>query len=234
MNRSIFNGRKGKTDFAGTAVASQGRAMEADTISKNGLSMKNHYNRRIFAVNILLLLFVVFAVPMCGCDCNSKDCDYDCDSDCDFYNPNATVNEQQSIRESLETLKNTLEYIKTNFPGMDTSDIEAQIESLENLLNEQNQNNPDCIPFYSVVIVRWDSNTLTVINNPDNNGGYDFSSATYQWYYNGKKLRNSTGQSLLRNPDGGMLEAGHYHVEIRFSGGLLITCMEYCEFENSY
>ena len=92
---------------------------------------------------------------------------------------------------------------------------------------------PECIPFYSVVIVRWDSNTLTVISNPDNNGGYDFTNAQYQWYYNGRRLRNSTGQSLLRNPDGGMLEAGHYHVEIIYRGGFLVTCMEYCAFENS-
>jgi len=88
----------------------------------------------------------------------------------------------------------------------------------------------DCIPFYDLVIVRWHSNTLTVINNPANNGGYDFSNAQYQWYRNGTVIRNSNRQSLTSNSDGGSLEAGNYYVEISFSGGILRTCTEFVAF----
>ena len=199
------------------AVANQSGTPEADTGLKNWRNLKNHTGRRIFVINIFLLLFILLAVPMCcdfdcgcDCDCNSicdceneenNDCECDCDCDCDI--------------DCKLKFKRKRKQVRVN--NNDTPHVDA----------------PECIPFYSVVIVRWDSNTLTVINNPANNGGYDFSNAQYQWYHNGKKLRNSTGQSLLSNPDGGMLEAGHYHVEIRFGGGVLVTCMEYCAFGNS-
>jgi hypothetical protein len=54
--------------------------------------------------------------------------------------------------------------------------------------------------FDEVVIMRW-NNTLTVINNPDNNGGFHFTS--FVWYGNGRMITDNqsfsagnTGQSL--------------------------------------
>lgn len=176
--------------------------------------------------NFLKFLLFFLVLPMCT---YTIECDYDGDYDDDEHNHNVNGTDQQSIIDSIEALKAILENMRNNYPEMDTSEIEKQIENLEKLLEKEEA----CIPFYSIVIVRWDSNTLTVINNPANNGGYDFSDAQYQWYHNGKRLRNATGQSLLTNPDGGMLEAGHYHVEIRYRGGFLITCTEYCAFNNS-
>jgi len=153
------------------------------------------------------------------CDC---DCDFDCDPDEEIAAP-----DQESIRESLEKLYAILAQIRADFPDADTSELEEQIKDLESQLN---QDAPACVDFYSVVVVRWDSNTITVINNPANNGGFDFTGAQYQWYLNGRKIRGATGQSLTNNPDGGKLESGFYRVEISFSGGFLSACSEYVPF----
>ncbi len=53
------------------------------------------------------------------------------------------------------------------------------------------------LPFEQIVQQRW-NNTLTVINNPENNGGFSFTS--YKWYRNGEEI--GTGQSWSAGADG--------------------------------
>ena len=183
----------------------------------------------------ITLFFVMLFVPMCNCDC---DCDYDGDYD-DRDIPTETNVEANISDDGYWVINGTKTDIEADGSSGDIPKIEISddgywvVNGVKSNTEATAQDPSDCISFYSVVIVRWDSNTLTVINNPDNNGWYDFSDAQYQWFYNGRRLRNSNGQSLLRNPDGGMLEAGHYHVEIIHRGGFLVTCMEYCAFDNS-
>ena len=78
----------------------------------------------------------------------------------------------------------------------------------------------------TLVDQRWDD-VVVVNNNPDNNGGYRFS--TYQWYKNGEPINGATGQYYQ---EVGGLE-GFYSVEldgIRVSDGAhvhFITCEKY-------
>ena len=78
----------------------------------------------------------------------------------------------------------------------------------------------------TLVDQRWDD-VVVVNNNPDNNGGYKFS--TYQWYKNGEPINGATGQYYQ---EVGGLE-GFYSVEldgIRVSDGAhvhFITCEKY-------
>jgi hypothetical protein len=69
--------------------------------------------------------------------------------------------------------------------------------------------------------VRW-NNTLTVINNPANNGGYAFTS--YRWFRNGQEI--STGQSWSAGANGESLSpADMYYVEVTGDfEGTLRTC----------
>jgi hypothetical protein len=79
-----------------------------------------------------------------------------------------------------------------------------------------------CIPFNQVVIMRW-NNTLTVVNNPANNGGYTFTS--YKWYRNGQEI--STEQSWSAGAHGEKLNpADVFHVELTAEGitGILRSC----------
>ncbi|MCL2767050.1 MAG: T9SS type A sorting domain-containing protein, partial [Peptococcaceae bacterium] len=56
------------------------------------------------------------------------------------------------------------------------------------------------VPFFQIVIMRW-NNTLTVINNPANNGGFTFVS--YQWYRNGQM--EGTDQSWSAGSQGELI-----------------------------
>jgi hypothetical protein len=53
-----------------------------------------------------------------------------------------------------------------------------------------------CLPFDQIVKMRW-NNTLTVINNPANNGGYRFTS--YKWYRNNEKISEQQSWSVNDN-----------------------------------
>jgi hypothetical protein len=76
------------------------------------------------------------------------------------------------------------------------------------------------LPFDQIVQMRW-NNTLTVINNPANNGGYTFVS--YKWFRNGQQI--GTGQSLSAGTNGEPLPAGEYYVEATTASGAIIrTC----------
>lgn len=76
--------------------------------------------------------------------------------------------------------------------------------------------------FNSVVITRW-NNTLVVMNNPEYNGGYRFTS--YRWFRNGQEI--GAKQSYSAGKDGEQLVAtDKYYVELT-SGqfeGTLRTC----------
>ncbi len=70
------------------------------------------------------------------------------------------------------------------------------------------------IPFSQAVKMRW-NNTLTVINNPAENGGYIFTS--YKWFRNGQQI--STEQSWSAGADGTKLNpADLFYVELTTSG----------------
>lgn len=76
--------------------------------------------------------------------------------------------------------------------------------------------------FNSVVLTRW-NNTLVVINNPENNGGYRFTS--YKWFRNGQEI--GTGQSYSAGKEGEQLNAtDQYYVELTSNQfeGTLRTC----------
>jgi hypothetical protein len=78
-------------------------------------------------------------------------------------------------------------------------------------------------PFEQVVVTRWD-NTMTVINNPDNNGGFHFN--TYRWYANGQ-LRSGQ-QSISEGPSGHRLNPNtSYYVMLTADEyeGELPTCI---------
>jgi hypothetical protein len=69
-------------------------------------------------------------------------------------------------------------------------------------------------PFDQIVQMRW-NNTLTVINNPANNGGYYFTS--YKWYRNGQEI--GTDQSWSAGKDGEKLNpADVYSVAVTARG----------------
>lgn len=77
-------------------------------------------------------------------------------------------------------------------------------------------------PFDQMVKTRW-NNTFTVINNPDNNGGYSFTS--YKWYRNGQEI--STEQSWSAGANGELLNTtDRYYVELTAHNfaGVLRTC----------
>jgi len=78
--------------------------------------------------------------------------------------------------------------------------------------------------FHDIVKMRW-NNTLTVINNKANNGGYTFRS--YKWFRNGQEI--GTGQSYSAGKDGEQLSTTDtYYVEVTADevNGTLRTCEE--------
>ena len=77
------------------------------------------------------------------------------------------------------------------------------------------------IPFEQLVIVRW-NNTMSVINNPANNGGYKFTS--YRWFRDGEEFW--TGQWYSEDVKGKTPGVAHeYQVEATtVDGEVLSTC----------
>ena len=79
--------------------------------------------------------------------------------------------------------------------------------------------------FDAIVITRW-NNTMTVINNPENNGGYRFTS--FKWFRNGEEL--ATGQSYSAGSKGEtLLGTDRYFVEVTSNNfdGTLRSCEGY-------
>jgi hypothetical protein len=70
------------------------------------------------------------------------------------------------------------------------------------------------IPFDQVVKMRW-NNTLTVINNPANNGGFTFTS--FKWFRNGQDI--SIDQSWSASPNGDWINPDdEFYVELTAEG----------------
>jgi hypothetical protein len=77
-------------------------------------------------------------------------------------------------------------------------------------------------PFEQIVKMRW-NNTLTVINNPDNNGGFRFTS--YKWYRNGQPV--ATDQSWSAGANGQPINPNDvFYVEVTAVGinGTIRSC----------
>lgn len=70
-------------------------------------------------------------------------------------------------------------------------------------------------PFDNILITRWDD-VLSVINNPQNNGGYSF--VNYQWYKNDVLLPGET-QGYIRET-GGLSTSSSYHVALTTTTGI--------------
>ena len=77
------------------------------------------------------------------------------------------------------------------------------------------------VPFEQLVVMRW-NNTLSVINNPANNGGYNFTS--YRWFRDGQEF--SANQWFSESHKGSALNPAHeYQVEATTADGkVLRTC----------
>jgi hypothetical protein len=87
------------------------------------------------------------------------------------------------------------------------------------------------IPFNQLVVLRWD-NTLTVINNPKNNGGFTFNE--YAWFRNGEKTKS--GQSWEFNTSSSPFNPSDlYYVEVVSNelDGVLRSCESYVELRNT-
>lgn len=72
----------------------------------------------------------------------------------------------------------------------------------------------------NIILKRWDD-VLVVINNPDNNGGLQFSS--YKWYINGEKT-NCTEQHIYL-PEG-VSTTDRYSVELTTTDGMTLKSCE--------
>jgi len=82
-----------------------------------------------------------------------------------------------------------------------------------------------CIPFNEIAVALWGNNTLTVINNRDNNiVGTDFLKFT--WFRDGQDGQEIVGdkQSLSEYENGASLQPGKYHVEMENSYTKLTSC----------
>ena len=82
-----------------------------------------------------------------------------------------------------------------------------------------------CIPFNEIAVALWGNNTLTVINNRDNNVmGTRFSN--FIWFFdNGQEIKEiGRGQSLSASENYESFQPGKYHVEMESFDGKLISC----------
>ena len=74
----------------------------------------------------------------------------------------------------------------------------------------------------SVIVQRW--NDVLALQNQDNNGGYDFTSATFQWYADGAPV-DGQSHSIYYSPNATLSIDALYTVEITTPDGVSIfTC----------
>ena len=80
------------------------------------------------------------------------------------------------------------------------------------------------IPFWKIVVMRW-NNTLSIINNPANNGGFTF--VTFRWFRDGQQF--NTDQWWSAGADGEPINTEYeYYVEVVTTDGMMIrTCPAY-------
>ncbi len=87
------------------------------------------------------------------------------------------------------------------------------------------------IPFEEIVRMRW-NNTLTVINNPANNGGFEFD--TYKWFING--VESGTNQSWSAGRNGEHINTSDvFRLELTAKGvhGILNSCESRITLQNT-
>jgi len=77
------------------------------------------------------------------------------------------------------------------------------------------------IPFDNIVKKRW-NNTFTVINNPANNGGYEFKS--YQWFRNGHAVGNNQFFSEGSNGEALIPEDVFYVIVVTINDDTIKSC----------
>lgn len=142
--------------------------------------------------------------------------------DCDATSLNIEVTAEDEfakvVIDNVERSNLTLDVTKPNFYTVNYSVISHDGSQIDNhkLTIEKR------FDFNSVVITRW-NNTLIVLNNPENNGGYRFTS--YKWFRNGEAI--GSGQSFSAGKDGEQLNAtDKYYVELTSDqfAGTLRTC----------
>lgn len=90
---------------------------------------------------------------------------------------NATVNAEKTF--SVVINRPMLKVIEIIITSQDRQVVKTYVLTIEKRFR-----------FDDIVKTRW-NNTMTVINNPENNGGYHFTS--YKWFRNGQEI--ATGQS---------------------------------------
>ena len=80
------------------------------------------------------------------------------------------------------------------------------------------------IPFWNLVVMRW-NNTMSIINNPENNGGYTFEQ--FRWFRDGELF--CTDQWWSAGANGEKVRVEHeYYVEVTTTEGeTLRTCPNY-------
>jgi len=79
-----------------------------------------------------------------------------------------------------------------------------------------------CVPFKEIAVALWDNNTLTVINNPDNNSSH-LKFSDFIWFRDGQEV--GFKQSLSEYENGKPLQPGKYYVEVtNHSGSKFISC----------
>lgn len=157
-----------------------------------------------------------------GTDINSRFV-LDCGDDTRHFNieivtldPNARVTGERVVDKkiSLEILKPSvygLEFTVVSSNGKNTKDYKFEIEKR--------------FDFNSIVVTKW-NNTFLVNNNPNTNGGYNFT--VYKWYKNGVEIGNGKQYYSAGNRKGDLLdEAAVYSVQlITDDGKVLNTCEE--------
>jgi len=109
-----------------------------------------------------------------------------------------------------------------NLPNFGSNQISIDLIPLDDITRTHTLIVQKLIPFDQVVITRW-NNTLTVINNPANNGGLQFTS--FKWFRNNKEI--CTEQSWSVSPNGDYINPiDEFYVELTADGysEVLRTC----------
>ncbi|MCL2073459.1 MAG: T9SS type A sorting domain-containing protein [Marinilabiliaceae bacterium] len=200
-----------------------------DRILVSGGAADNYYFEYIFGT------LTIVSTELIGINVNGQAADKDGDNfvftDTQCGNPTATIlvltaDPLATIIINDEYGNNRTFFLTTGINEFIITVISqnGQIESTYLLTIER------MIPFEQLVKIRWSDNTFTVINNPGNNGGFNFNSATFQWFFNDDPIPQGTGQSLSFDPHGGAFTQGNYHVEITTSSGVLKSCQYYVSF----
>ena len=87
----------------------------------------------------------------------------------------------------------------------------------------------NCVAFDQIAVVLWSinggpGNTMTAVNNSDNNGGFN-KLTDFTWFKDGQELIKD--QSWSAGPNGEQFQPGTYHVEMTAADGSPLVSCEY-------